>query len=54
MKKLLPDLLGTAGLCLVVAGLYLLYGLGVALVVGGVLLMVGAVVAGLALKEARS
>ena len=51
MKKMLPDLLGTAGLCLLVSGLLLLYGPGVALVVGGVLLMVGGFLAGLRLKE---
>lgn len=53
MKKMLPDLLGTAGLCLVVGGLYLLYGLGLSLVVGGVLLMVGGVLAGRSLKVGR-
>lgn len=51
MKKMLPDLLGTAGLCLLVGGLLLLYGPGVALVIGGVLLMVGGFLAGLRLKE---
>ena len=50
MKKMLPDVLGTAGLCLLVSGLLLLYGLGVALAVGGVLLMVGGFLAGLRLK----
>lgn len=50
MKKMLPDLLGTAGLCLLVSGLLLLYGPGVALAVGGVLLMVGGFLAGLRLK----
>lgn len=42
MKRLLPDLLGTAGYCLLTAGLYECYGLGVALIAGGVLMMVGA------------
>jgi hypothetical protein len=42
MKKYIPDSLGAAGYCLLVAGLYVQFGLGVALIGGGVLLMVGA------------
>ena len=54
MKKMLPDLLGTAGFCLLVSGLFVLYGYGVALVVGGVLLMAGAFLAGLRLKAGNT
>jgi hypothetical protein len=46
MKKYIPDLLGAAGYCLLVAGLYAQFGPGVALMGGGVLLMVGAFVWG--------
>lgn len=53
MKKMLPDVLGTAGLCLLVGGLYVLFGHGVALVSAGVLLMAAGVVAGLSLKVGR-
>ncbi|GEM_PF-3993558 len=42
MKKWLPEVIGTAGFCLFVAGLYLQFGPGVALMVGGVLLMAAA------------
>ena len=42
MKKYLPDVLGAAGYCLLVAGLYVQFGPGVALMAGGVLLMAGA------------
>lgn len=54
MRKMLPDLLGTAGLCLFVSGMHLLYGLGLALAVSGVLLMVGGFIAGLRLKVGGS
>ena len=50
MKKMLPDLLGTAGLCLFVSGLLLLYGQAVALTVGGLLLMACGFLAGLRLR----
>ncbi|NKF30479.1 hypothetical protein HER21_28835 [Pseudomonas sp. BGM005] len=50
MKKMLPDLLGTAGLCLLVSGLLVLYGWGVALAGGGVLLMACGFLAGLRLR----
>lgn len=42
MKKLLPELVGTAGFVLLGAGLYLQFGAGVALIACGVLLLVGA------------
>ena len=42
MKNYFPDLLGAAGYCLLVAGLYVQFGPGVALMAGGVLLMIGA------------
>jgi hypothetical protein len=42
MKKYIPDLLGAAGYCLLVVGLNVQFGLGVALIAGGVLLMAGA------------
>lgn len=53
MKKALPDLLGTAGYCLLVGGLYVRFGLGEALLVGGALMMVGAFLAGRRLKAVR-
>lgn len=42
MKKYLPDVLGAAGYGLLVAGLYVQFGPGVAQMAGGVLLMAGA------------
>ena len=54
MKNLLPDAIGTAGLCLFVSGLYSLFGLGVAQVVAGVLLMTGAFLAGMRIKAGGS
>jgi len=42
MRKVLPELVGTAGFCLFATGLYLQFGAGVALIVGGVLLMAAA------------
>jgi hypothetical protein len=41
MKKLVPDLLGVAGYCQLIAGLYLSFGLGLALAVGGALMLLG-------------
>lgn len=41
MKKAIPDLLGTAGVCLLVGGVYLRFGTGEALLAGGALLIVG-------------
>lgn len=41
--KWLPEILGTAGYCLLVAGLYVQFGAGVALMVGGSLLLAGAI-----------
>lgn len=41
--KWLPELIGTAGYCLLVAGLGIQFGMGVALMVGGGLLLVGAI-----------
>lgn len=43
MKKWLPELLGTAGYCLLVAGLYEQFGAGVALIVAGGLLLAAAI-----------
>lgn len=42
MKKWLPEVLGTAGYCLLVAGLHVQFGPGVALIAGGALLLAGA------------
>ncbi|UVK83810.1 hypothetical protein LOY46_03610 [Pseudomonas sichuanensis] len=41
--KWLPEILGTVGYCLLVAGLYVQFGAGVALMVGGGLLLAGAI-----------
>ncbi|MCD5980504.1 hypothetical protein [Pseudomonas quasicaspiana] len=46
MKNLIPDLIGAAGYCLSIGGLYVLFGTGVALLVAGVGLMAGAFVLG--------
>lgn len=46
MKRYLPDLLGSAGYCLLIGGLYVRFGLGVALIAGGILMMVGGFLAG--------
>jgi hypothetical protein len=43
MKTWLPEILGTAGYCLLVAGLYVQFGPGVAMMVGGGLLLAVAV-----------
>lgn len=43
MKKWLPEALGTAGYCLLVTGLYIQFGPGVALIVGGTLLVGAAI-----------
>lgn len=45
MKKMLPELVGTAGYCLAVAGGYVLWGLGPALLGAGLALIVGGYVA---------
>lgn len=45
MKKMLPELVGTAGYGLCVAGCYLLWGAGVAMLAGGVALILGAFLA---------
>lgn len=45
MRKLIPDLLGTAGVCLLVGGVYVRLGQGEAMLVGGALLIVGAFLA---------
>lgn len=42
MKRHIPDVLGVAGFCLLLIGLYLRFGIAAALMVGGPLLMVGA------------
>ncbi|WP_449103329.1 hypothetical protein [Pseudomonas veronii] len=42
MKKMLPELVGTAGYCLFVAGLHVEFGPGVAMIVGGALLLAAA------------
>lgn len=42
MKKMLPEIIGTAGFCLLVAGLHVQFGPGWALIVGGVLLLAAA------------
>lgn len=42
MKRHIPDVLGTAGFCLLLSGLYLQFGGAAALMAGGPLLMVGA------------
>ena len=42
MKNWLPEVIGTAGYYLFVAGLYLQFGPGVALMVGGALLIAAA------------
>lgn len=41
MKKLLPELVGTAGFCLLSGGLYVWFGAGPALCGAGGLLLVG-------------
>lgn len=51
MKRLLPDLLGTGGYCLLLAGIYTRYGLGPALIAGGVLMMAGAFLAAKAVRQ---
>lgn len=51
MKRLLPDLLGSAGYCLLAAGLYVRFGLGVALIAGGALMMLGAFLAAKAVRQ---
>ncbi|MBC2655084.1 hypothetical protein H7A76_06495 [Pseudomonas sp. MSSRFD41] len=43
MKEWLPELFGTAGYCLLSAGLWVKFDLGVALITGGVLLLALAV-----------
>ena len=43
MKKMLPEIVGTAGYCLLVAGLYVQFGPGWALIVGGIGLVAGAI-----------
>ena len=43
MKKMLPEFVGTAGYCLLVAGLYVQFGPGWALIVGGVGLVASAI-----------
>lgn len=43
MKTLLPEIIGTAGYCLLVAGLFVQFGEGVAMIVGGALLLAVAV-----------
>lgn len=50
MKRLLPDLLGSAGYCLLIGGLYVRFGLGVALIAGGALMMLGAFLAAKAVR----
>ena len=45
MKRHIPDALGVAGFCLLLAGLYLRFGVAAALMAGGPLLMVGAFLA---------
>lgn len=47
MKEWLPELFGTAGYCLLFAGLWVQFGLGVALITGGSLLI------GLAVKAVQ-
>lgn len=54
MKKMIPDLIGAAGVCLLVAGLYLQYGAGPALISGGSLLMLGGFLAGIKPKGGRA
>lgn len=54
MKMMLPDLLGTVGVCVLVAGLYRVFGDGVALLGAGLLLMAGAFLAAHALKRGQS
>ncbi|MFV2949624.1 hypothetical protein [Pseudomonas japonica] len=41
--KWLPESIGTAGFCLLVAGLYVQFGAGVALMFGGGLMLAGAI-----------
>lgn len=43
MKKWLPEVLGTAGYGLLVTGLFVQFGPGVALIVGGALLILAAI-----------
>lgn len=43
MKTWIPELIGTAGFCLLVSGLYVQFGPGWALMAGGVLLLGGAI-----------
>jgi hypothetical protein len=43
MKKWLPESVGTVGYCLLVAGLHVQFGGGVALMIGGGLLLLGAI-----------
>ncbi|WP_170320301.1 MULTISPECIES: hypothetical protein [Pseudomonas] len=43
MKKMLPELVGTAGFCLFVAGLHIEFGPGIAMIVGGALLLGAAI-----------
>ncbi len=45
MKRHIPDVLGVAGFCLLLIGLYLRFGIAAALMAGGPLLMVGAFLA---------
>lgn len=45
MKKMLPELIGTAGYGLSVAGCYVLWGPGTALLAGGLALILGALLA---------
>ncbi|MCP1652752.1 hypothetical protein [Pseudomonas nitroreducens] len=45
MKKMLPELIGTAGVCLLGCGLWLQFGPGWACMGGGGLLIAGALVA---------
>ncbi|ERH56529.1 hypothetical protein [Pseudomonas simiae] len=43
MKNWLPELIGTAGFCLFVSGLYVQFGPGWALMAGGALLLAAAI-----------
>lgn len=43
MKNWLPELIGTLGFCLLVAGIHIQFGAGLALMAGGAMCLAGAI-----------